>query len=275
MGKLRVGLVQLNTNQNINANYAVYEQYLREAIAGGAQFILTPEVTNLITNNHNQRLLFAAEDENDRFIVLARELAKAHKVHILIGSLVFKSSSDKRCKNRSFLINDKGEISKYYDKIHMFDVNLSERESYKESDFYAPGANLALSKEVFGTVGMTICYDIRFPNLYTDLALHGANIITVPSAFTSLTGEKHWEVLLRSRAIETGAFIVAPAQVGKHGALQRESYGNSIVVAPGGEVRLNLGRHSGIGIVEIDLSESSQYRSKIPNLRKQVSYNKP
>ena len=272
MYKIKIGLVQLNTQQDIDLNYESFKYYLNIASEKGADFIATPEVSNLITDDHNKRLKYAAVDESDRFIAFAKELAQKKRVHILIGSLAFRMQNSEKCRNRSFLITPDGNVSAYYDKIHMFDVRLSENEIYEESAFYEPGSKSTFMDLEFGKIGLTICYDVRFPNLYTHLALNGANIITVPSAFTKYTGEKHWEVLLRSRAIETGAFIVAPAQTGKHGNLNRTSHGNSMVVAPSGEVLLNLGSDPGVGLVEVDLRQSDSHRQKIPNLMNIVKF---
>jgi deaminated glutathione amidase len=272
MCKIKIGLVQLNTHQDVDLNYEAFKYNLRLASEKGADFIATPEVSNLITDDHNKRLQYAAVGETDRFIAFAKELAHEKRVHILIGSLAFRIQNSEKCRNRSFLITPDGYVSAYYDKVHMFDVRLSQNEIYEESAFYERGSKSTFMDVEFGRIGMTICYDVRFPNLYTHLALNGANIITVPSAFTKNTGEKHWEVLLRSRAIETGAFIVAPAQTGKHGNLNRISHGNSMVVSPSGEVLLNLGTDPGVGLVEIDLSQTDEYRQKIPNLRNIVNF---
>ena len=269
---LKVGIVQLNTGPDIDENFANFEHGLLKAIEGGANFILTPEVSNLITIDHEYRLVHAAADENDRFIATAKEIAEKNKVTILIGSLVYRLNGKDKCQNRSFLVSNLGEIVSHYDKIHMFDVNLSASEVYKESDFYDAGSTAVTADTEFGKVGLTICYDIRFPSLYTRLALLGANIITVPAAFTAKTGAKHWEVLLRARAIETGAFILAPAQTGIHGASNRTSYGNSMVVSPGGRVLMNLGSDPNVGCVDINLNESIEYRSKIPTLANIVNY---
>lgn len=272
MHRIKIALVQLNTHQDVDVNYEAFKYYLNIASENGADFIATPEVSNLITDNHNTRLQYAAIDETDRFIAFAKELALERGVHILIGSLAFRLNGSTKCRNRSFLITPDGNLSAFYDKIHMFDVRLSENETYEESAYYEPGSKSTFKDVEFGKIGMTICYDVRFPNLYTKLARSGVNIITVPSAFTAYTGEKHWEVLLRSRAIETGAFIVAPAQTGKHGNLDRTSHGNSMVVAPSGEVLLNLGSDPGIGVVEVDLRQTDEYRQKIPNLNNIVKF---
>lgn len=272
MQNIKVGLVQLNTHQDVDVNYENYKNYLNIACEKGADFIATPEVTNLITNDHDARLKDAAFDENDRFISFAKQLAQSKHLHILIGSLAFRLENSKKCRNRSFLITPDGNVAAYYDKIHMFDVSINDDEQYKESDFYERGSKSTVNEVAFGKIGMTICYDVRFPNLYTELALRGANIITVPSAFTAYTGKKHWEVLLRARAIETGSFIIAPAQTGKHGVLDRVSHGNSMVVSPSGEVLLNLGLNPGVGVIELNLSHAEEYRQKIPNLKNIVNF---
>ena len=271
---VKLCLIQLNTGQCKQTNLSLFEHYLEESVQTGADLILSPEVTNLITGDHQQRLRQAATNQEDEFIALAKRTAKQNGISILLGSLVFKLKNAKKCYNRSFLINSSGQVVDYYDKIHMFDVALDETEIYKESDFYQPGSKLKVIDTGFCKLGMTICYDVRFPHMFTKLALGGANIIAVPSAFTAKTGMKHWEVLLRARAIETGAFIVAPAQTGKHGALDRTSHGHSMVVAPDGTILLNLGAKPGIGCVDINLEESVMFRSRIPNLKNIVSIKK-
>ena len=269
---VKLCLVQLNAGQDYQKNFTDFRKYLESAAENDVDLIVTPEVTNLITGDHLQRLQCAAKDENDVFIAFARDLAKTKKVSILLGSLACKSRNSEKCLNRSIFINSEGDIEATYDKIHMFDIKLNENEVYQESKYYEPGTKISVVDAAFGKIGLSICYDIRFPSLYTALATAGAEIITVPSAFTQLTGEMHWEVLLRARAIETGSFIVAPAQVGKHGNLKRVSYGHSMVVEPGGKVLLNLGDRPGIGLVEIDTSKCLKYREKIPNLKNIINF---
>lgn len=269
---VKLALIQLNVGQDVHANYLEYKRCLEVAIEGGAEMIFTPEVTNIITSDHEQRLEVAAKGEDDQFVKLAKSIAVESRVSILIGSLAFRPNGADKCRNRSFFINSRGSVAAHYDKIHMFDVDLSDTERYEESMFFVPGSRMVVARTDICDIGLTICYDLRFPKLFIDLALAGADIIAVPSAFTAKTGFLHWEVLLRARAIETGAFIVAPAQTGKHGALERSSFGNSMVVAPDGRILLNLGSAPGVGFVDIDLGEIEMNRSRIPSLRNRADY---
>ena len=268
----KLAVIQLNVGQDVNKNYREFQRGLEAAVRGGADIIFTPEVTNIITGDHEQRLKFAAIDEEDQFVKLGKSIAFKEKVSVLIGSLAYRAGGTNKCRNRCFFIGSDGRVVAHYDKIHMFDVDLSDGEKYEESRFFEPGSKMVVASGDLCHIGLTICYDLRFPKLYTDLALAGCEIIAVPSAFTAKTGLMHWEVLLRARAIETGAFIVAPAQTGKHGSLERFSYGNSMVVAPDGRVLLNLGCAPGVGFVDIDLEETQRSRSSIPNLRNIVTY---
>lgn len=270
--QVKLAVIQLNAGQDIEANFREYKRWLGAAIEGGAEMIFTPEVTNIITNDHNQRLNVAVKNEGDQFIKFAKGIAAKESVSIVIGSLAFKPIGADKCRNRCYFIDSKGDVAAYYDKIHMFDVELSEHERFEESMFFTPGSRMVVVSADKCDVGLSICYDLRFPQLFTDLALAGSEIIAVPSAFTAKTGAQHWEVLLRARAIETGAFIVAPAQTGKHGALERSSYGNSMVIAPDGRILLNLGTAPGVGLVDINLSEIAKSRLQIPNLKNIVDY---
>lgn len=266
--KFLTSLIQMNSTNNLDGNLTAYLSKLNEAVSHGSKFILSPEVTNFITTNHEQRLKIANSEEADLFINETKSFCLKNSVWVLIGSLVMRSRNINKCSNRSILIDPKGYIRCSYDKIHMFDVNLSKNQKFTESEFYQPGDTAKLVKTDIGNIGLTVCYDVRFPNLYLQLAAKGAHIITVPSAFTKFTGDLHWEILLRSRAIETGCFILAPAQTGTHGKEgSRESFGHSMIVSPWGEVLNSLGSEPGICTAEIDLSICEDFRSKIPNLQ--------
>ncbi|OYW52870.1 MAG: amidohydrolase, partial [Rhodobacterales bacterium 12-65-15] len=214
---MRAGLLQLTVSDDPAANLPQTVAYLRQAAKAGAGFILTPELTNgLSSSRDHQRAVFRHEGEDPTLATL-RDEAKAAGVWLLIGSLgLLTTDDDGRFANRSFLIDPAGAITARYDKIHMFDVNVSETEVYRESAGYRPGDRAVMAGMPFAKLGMTICYDLRFPQLYRRLAQAGAGIITVPAAFNHITGAAHWETLLRARAIETGAFILAPAQTGFH-----------------------------------------------------------
>ena len=258
----------MNSTNNLDKNLNEYLSKLNEAVSFGSKFILSPEVTNFITTNHEQRLKIAKTDETDIFINETKSFCLKNSVWVLIGSLVMQGHNTNKCVNSSILIDPKGDIKCKYDKIHMFDINLSENQKFTESEFYQKGDTAKLVKTEIGNIGLTVCYDVRFPNLYQQLAAKGAHIITVPSAFTKFTGNLHWEILLRSRAIETGCFILAPAQTGVHGQEgSRESFGHSMIVSPWGEVLNSLGSENGLCTAEIDLSICKDFRSKIPNLQ--------
>jgi predicted amidohydrolase len=216
----------------------------------------------------HQSKVLCHQDEDPTLIGL-KDTAREHGVWLSIGSLALKGGADGRFVNRSFLINPTGGIGATYDKIHMFDVQVSETETYAESSGYAPGNKAVLADTSDAKIGLTICYDVRFPNLHRILAKAGADIILVPSAFSAVTGTAHWETLLRARAIETGCFVVAAAQTGTHSALSgksRETYGHSMVVSPWGDILVDAGTICGITLVDLNLNDVSKARKRIPSL---------
>ena len=217
---------------------------------------------------HQQEVLRLEQEDETRAAL--RNAAAQHGIHLLIGSLALKTEDpDGRFANRSFLIGPDGEVMARYDKIHMFDVQVSAEETYRESAGYRPGTQAVVAQTPWGVLGMTICYDVRFPMLFQRLALAGATMITVPSAFSPVTGVVHWESLLRARAIETGCFVFAPAQTGTHFATQgkqRRTYGHSMIISPWGEVVLDAGTEAGIFTFEIDPDEVQKARAKVPSL---------
>ena len=266
---MRVGLLQLNSSDDPAANLAVTAGMISEAAQQGATFVLTPEVTNCVSANRAwQTEVLRPEDEDETLAALRRQAADLG-VWVLIGSLAVKTSDpDERFANRSFLLSPKGDIVAWYDKIHMFDVQVSETETYRESAGYRPGTRAVVADTDFARIGMTICYDVRFPHLYRKLAQAGAMILTVPSAFSPVTGAAHWHTLLRARAIETGCYVLAPAQTGSHLASQgrsRNTYGHSLIVAPWGEVVADGGKEPGVIVADLDLSKIQTARSKVPS----------
>ncbi|MCE2747898.1 MAG: carbon-nitrogen hydrolase family protein [Rhodobacter sp.] len=267
---MRAGLVQLTVTDDPVGNLPQTLALVRAAAAGGAGFVLTPECTNALSSNrgHQQDILHP-EDSDPTLAALRAEAARAG-IWLLIGSLGLKTRDDGgRFANRSLLIDPTGAITARYDKIHMFDVTLSEAETYRESASYRPGARAVLAETPFGMLGLTVCYDIRFPALYRRLAQGGAQIITVPAAFNHITGAAHWETLLRARAIETGCFILAPAQTGFHAEVRgkgRRTHGHSLVIAPWGEVLADAGTDPGVIFAEIDLAEVARARARVPSL---------
>ncbi|MCI5087184.1 MAG: carbon-nitrogen hydrolase family protein [Rhodovulum sp.] len=243
---------------------------VNEAADQGAKFVLTPEVTNCLSSSRtHQRAVLTSEDQDITLSTL-RDTAATRGVWVLIGSLgLTTDDADGRFANRSFLITPTGEIAARYDKIHMFDVDIGGGESFRESDGYRPGDQAVVAQTDFAPVGMSICYDVRFPYLYRDLAQAGAQILTVPAAFHPVTGAAHWHVLLRARAIETGCFVVAPAQTGTHPTTRgkpRQSYGHSLVVAPWGDILADGGTDAGIVFADIDLKQVAEARKRVPSL---------
>ncbi|MCA3533650.1 MAG: carbon-nitrogen hydrolase family protein [Rhodobacter sp.] len=267
---MRVGLVQLTVTDDPAGNLPQTLALVRAAVAGGAGFVLTPECTNALSSDraHQQDILHP-EDSDPTLAALRAEAARAG-IWLLIGSLGLKTRDDDgRFANRSLLIDPTGAITARYDKIHMFDVTLSESETYRESASYRPGARAVLAETPFGMLGLTVCYDIRFPALYRRLAREGAQIITVPAAFNHITGAAHWEILLRARAIETGCYILAPAQTGFHAEVRgkgRRTHGHSLVIAPWGEVLADAGTDPGVIFAEVDLAEVARARARVPSL---------
>jgi predicted amidohydrolase len=267
---MRAGLVQLNVSDDPAANLAVTVGLIRQAISGGADFVLTPELTNgLSSSRAHQRSVFRHEDADETLATLRAE-AKAAGIWLMIGSLgLLTQDADGRFANRSFLIGPDGDIAARYDKIHMFDVNVSETEVYRESEGYRPGSKAVVAETPFAKIGMTVCYDVRFPALYRRLAQGGAQIITVPAAFNHITGAAHWETLLRARAIETGCFVLAPAQTGFHSETHgkgRRTHGHSLAIAPWGEVLADAGTEPGVTLVDLDLTRVDEARRRVPSL---------
>lgn len=275
---MRVGLCQLNSSDTPADNLPVTLRLVRDAIAQGAEFVLTPEVTNCVSNSRKyQNSVLQIEDEDITLAALRKE-AEAANVWILVGSLGIKLADDDRFANRSFLIGPTGEIVARYDKIHMFDVEISPTETYKESAGYRPGDTAVVAQTDFGPVGMTICYDVRFPHLHRSLAKAGAKIIAQPAAFSTVSGAAHWHTLLRARAIETGCFIIAPAQCGDHtqsDESSRKTFGHSVLISPWGEVIADAGSESGVVVVDIDLSDVDAARRKIPSLNNDRTFTHP
>jgi predicted amidohydrolase len=276
---MRTALLQMSSSDDPAANLAVTLGMMDAAIAQGAEFILTPEVTNCVSGSRAHQKSVLHSEENDLTLAGLRARAAEAGVWLLIGSLALRTDDpDGRFANRSFLIGPDGGIVARYDKIHMFDVDVSPEETYRESDGFRPGARAVLADMPLGKLGMTICYDIRFPHLHRALAQAGATILTVPAAFSYVTGAAHWEVLLRARAIETGCFVLAPAQTGTHAATSgrtRQTHGHSMVVAPWGEVLVDGGVEPGIVMVDLDPDAVAQARRRVPSLRHDRAFDGP
>jgi predicted amidohydrolase len=268
---MRIGLVQLCVTDDPATNLPETRRLVQQAVDGGATFILTPECTNGLSSSRKHQAAVFHHQADDPSLQALRDDALRLGVWLLIGSLaLLTGDADGRFANRSFLIDPQGEIAAWYDKIHMFDVTVSETERYRESEGYRPGDRAVLAQTPFGAVGMTVCYDVRFAYLYRQLAQAGAQILTVPAAFNHITGAAHWEVLLRARAIETGCFVLAPAQTGFHnetaGGKGRRTYGHSLAIAPWGEVITDGGTEVGVTFAEIDLAQVAQARGRVPSI---------
>ena len=267
---LRAGLIQLCASDDPKANLGVTLDFIDQAAGAGAQLILTPEVTNCVSESRARQVSVLRHERDDNSLSAMQASAAKLGIWLLVGSLALKTSdADGRFANRSFLISPRGKIVARYDKIHMFDVQISEGEIYRESAGYRPGKRAVLAETDVARIGMTICYDLRFPHLFRDLARAGAQILTVPSAFSRATGAAHWQVLLQARAIETGCFVLAPAQSGLHAAQSgkpRRTWGHSLAISPWGEVLADGGTEPGVTMVDLDLGEVDAARARIPAL---------
>jgi predicted amidohydrolase len=261
----RVGLIQMRSGTAPQANMDAAVRLIGEAKTGGADYVQTPEMTNILESSRERLFAAIVPEEQDASLATFRELARALQLYVHVGSLAIKASADKAV-NRSFLIDRRGEIVARYDKIHMFDVDLKGGESYRESRSYRPGDLAVVTDLPWGRLGMTICYDLRFPALYRALAEAGATFLAIPSSFTRQTGEAHWHTLMRARAIENGCFVIAAAQGGDHED-GRSTFGHSLVVDPWGRVIAEGGTEPGVVFAEIDPAEVSTARGRIPSLQ--------
>jgi predicted amidohydrolase len=259
------GLIQMRSGVTPQANLDAAVKLIGEAKDAGADYVQTPEMTNIMELKHDRLFAAIVPEESDVCLSTFRELARALAIHLHIGSLAIKTSPD-HAANRSFLIDPKGEIVARYDKIHMFDVDLVGGESYRESRNYRAGDFGIVANLPWGRLGMSVCYDLRFPALYRAMAEAGASYLAVPSAFTRQTGEAHWHILLRARAIENGSFVFAAAQGGKH-ENGRETFGHSLIVDPWGRILAEGGTEPGIVLAKIDPTEISTARGRIPSLQ--------
>ncbi|WP_298851016.1 carbon-nitrogen hydrolase family protein [uncultured Ruegeria sp.] len=267
---MKTALLQITSSDDPTKNLDMVRAMMAEAAEQGARFILTPEVTNCVSNSTSRQREVLQHEEDDATLTGLREQAAALDVWLLIGSLGIKTHDpDGRFANRCFMIDPQGQIVARYDKIHMFDVQVTETETFRESKNYRPGEKAVIAETEFGKVGLTICYDIRFPYLHAALAQSGARILTVPAAFSPVTGAAHWESLLRARAIETGCWVLAPAQTGEHPKARgktRYTHGHSMVITPWGEVLIDAGTDPGIHIFDLDDSSVTEARSRVPSL---------
>ncbi|HVU43717.1 MAG TPA: carbon-nitrogen hydrolase family protein [Xanthobacteraceae bacterium] len=260
----KVGLIAMRSGIDPQANLNAVLAAIDQAKRAGADYVQTPEMTNVLESKRDRLLANIVTDDNDPTLATLREVARKLSIYIHIGSLAIKASHEKAV-NRSFLIDRKGDVVARYDKIHMFDVDLAGGESYRESNTYRAGELAVVADLPWGRLGLTVCYDLRFPALYRALAEAGASFLAIPSAFTRQTGEAHWHVLLRARAIENGCFVFAAAQGGKHES-GRETFGHSLIIDPWGRILAEGGTEPGVVLAEIDPAEVAAARAKIPSL---------
>jgi predicted amidohydrolase len=261
----RIALVQSNTGVEPAANLGRLREAVEAAAKGGAEMLFTPEMSGLLDRDSARAAGKLRPEDQDEVLAGCREAAREHGIWIHVGSLAVLGEG-RKVANRGFVIDREGKVRARYDKLHMFDVDLPTGESWRESNVYSAGGGVVLVNGTpVGKLGLTICYDLRFPGLFARLAESDADVIAVPAAFTVPTGRAHWHVLLRARAIEAGLFIVAAAQVGRHED-GRQTFGHSLVVDPWGEVLLDMGEEPGVGFAEIDLKRISDVRSRIPAL---------
>ncbi|HWV12596.1 MAG TPA: carbon-nitrogen hydrolase family protein, partial [Sphingobium sp.] len=257
---MRAAILQMTSGIDPAANAAAIVEAVGQAAGQGTDMLFTPEMAGYLDRNRARAAETLRGEADDPVLAAVREAAAQHGLWVHLGSLPLKEEGgDGRWVNRSFLIDGKGEIRARYDKIHLFDVDLATGESWRESAVYRPGEKLVAVNTPWGRMGLSVCYDLRFPDLYRALTNAGATMLLVPAAFTVPTGKAHWHVLLRARAIEAGCFVIAPAQTGRHKD-GRETYGHSLVIDPWGEVLLDMGEESGLALADIDLSRVEDVR---------------
>ena len=259
----RVSCIQLCSSDCIKSNLERSKRLIKKAVSQKANLIITPEVSSKFSLNKKKLLEVATTMNNDSYLLGIKKLAKKYKKWILIGSLIIKNK--KKLLNRSVLINDKGNIETFYDKIHMYDAKLSKSEKYFESKTFKAGKNIKVVKLPWGKLGLSICYDLRFPNMYRKMSKKGAIFLSIPSAFTETTGKRHWHTLLKARAIENFSYVFAPGQAGKH-CNGRKTYGHSMIVSPDGKILKELGKREGVITAAIDPKKPLKLRKTIPSV---------
>jgi predicted amidohydrolase len=261
----RIALLQTTTGIDPDANAAALVAGVTQAARGGAAMLFTPEMSGLLDRDRERAAPHVVPEDANPVLAAVRAAAKAHGVWVALGSLAV-ARDDARWANRSFLVDDEGAVVARYDKIHMFDVELASGETWRESAAYAPGEAVVTAETPVGRLGLSVCYDVRFPALFEALGRRSCDVIAIPAAFTVPTGKAHWHLLQRARAVEASAFVVAAAQVGEH-ADGRRTYGHSLVVDPWGEVLLDMGGEApGLGFAEIDLRRIAEIRKQLPSL---------
>ncbi len=261
---MRIALLQMTSGIDPAANAATIVAAVGEAAAGGAAMLFTPEMSGLIDRDRDRARASVCHEDQDVVLEAVRKAAADHRIWVHIGSLAVDAGrADGKFANRAFVINPQAEIVARYDKMHLFDVDLPTGESWRESNSYAGGEVAVVAETGVGMLGLSICYDLRFPALYAALSEAGATVLAIPAAFTVPTGKAHWHILMRARAIENACFVVAAAQTGHH-ADGRDTYGHSLVVGPWGDVLLDMDEQAGVGFCDIDLAQVADVRSRIP-----------
>jgi len=260
----KVSCIQICSNNNIKYNFEKTKYYIKRAIKQNSDLIITPEISSFFSLKKKELLIKVGSMNSDLYLKGIKNLSKFYKKWILIGSLIIRVKKNKLV-NRSVLINSKGLIHSYYDKIHMYDVRLSKKESYFESKSFFSGNKIKIANLPWGKLGMSICYDLRFPNMYRKMSKQGALFLSIPSAFTKTTGKKHWHTLLKARAIENFCYVFAPAQSGKHHN-GRKTFGHSLIISPDGKIIKELKKKEGLITAKIDPNFSRTLRKKIPSL---------
>ena len=273
MPEFKAAAVQMRSGTSVEANVHEAERMIREAAAAGADYVLTPEMTNILCRDRTLLLDSTSGEEGNTTLAQFANLARGLGIHVHVGSMAVKLGPE-LVANRSYLIGPNGTVVARYDKIHMFDVDLPGGESYQELRLYRPGGEAVVADLPFARLGLSVCYDVRFPNLYHTLAINGAAVLAIPAAFTKTTGEAHWHVLLRARAIETGSFVVAAAQGGHHED-GRDTFGHSMIIDPWGRILAEAGTGPGFIIAAIDPDESADARRRIPALANRRPFTGP
>ncbi|WP_423602048.1 carbon-nitrogen hydrolase family protein [Sphingomonas sp. MS122] len=260
---MKAAILQMTSGIDPLANARTLTDGVAQAAGEGAAMLFTPEMSGLLDRDRARAAASLIAEGDDRVLAAVREAAAKHHIWVHLGSLALRGEADGRFVNRGFVIDESGAIRVRYDKLHLFDVDLPTGERWRESDAYAPGASAAVVETPLGMLGLSICYDLRFPDLFRALTDAGATLLSVPAAFTRPTGAAHWHVLLRARAIEAGVHVIAAAQAGTH-ADGRATYGHSLAVDPWGEVLLDMGDGPGLGFAEIDPARVAEVRSRVP-----------
>ncbi len=274
MTSLKAACLQVNASNDMDANIQAAAGLACDARAAGADLVVMPENVSMMEWGRSNILAKALPEADHKALHTFKELARETGLWLHTGSLSVLLDGGEKVANRSYLLSPEGEVVAQYDKIHMFDVDLGEGERYRESATFAPGREAVLAETPWAPVGMSICYDLRFPQLYRTLAQAGAQILVVPAAFTRVTGKAHWHVLLRARAIETGSFVLAPAQCGEH-AGGRQTFGHALIVSPWGAILADAGEQPGYIMATLDLDQVAEARGKVPSLEHDRAFIRP